>query len=179
MQSRQAIASPSPQRKTVFTVKLLRNLNPHLFRSRFLSAPKAKGREHNSDAGFTLIETMGTIAIVAVLLLSAVPQLANAMEKAKVQTLVNDMNILSIQISGDQSLTGGGVVTLAPLQASCNAVTNFSSGNILKVAPNGTGDGFIITAYNPAVTHWVVTYDSAGQGAKIVAGAQTAFAKCS
>lgn len=157
----------------------LPNLNPHKYRAKILGAPATSGREQESDAGFTLIETMGTIAIVAVLLLSAVPQLANAMEKAKVQTLISDANILSIQISGDQSLIGSSLYDQASLTASCNAVASFSAGNALKVAPNAAGTGYIITGYNPGVQNYTVTYDSLGKGITITKAPQTAFAKCS
>lgn len=156
----------------------LPNINPHKVRARLLGKTAPVGREFDSDAGFTLIEIMGTIAIVAVLVLSAVPQLANAMEKAKVQTLINDANILAIQISGDQSLTGNALYDQVSLTASCNAIS-LSADNAIKVAPNATFTGYIITGYNPGVKNYTVTYDSVGKGVTITKATQTAFAKCS
>lgn len=177
MQSRQAIASTTPAPKDGPTVKIP-NMNPHKVRARLLGTPVPKGREFDDEAGFTLIEIMGTVAIVAVLVLSAVPQLANAMEKAKVQTLINDENILAIQISGDQSLTGNALYNQANLTASCTAI-QVSADNAVKVAPNATFTGYIITGYNPGIKNYVVQYDSLGKGAIITKATQAAFANCS
>jgi prepilin-type N-terminal cleavage/methylation domain-containing protein len=159
----------------------LPSLNPHKVRARLFGAPKGQANKNSADAGFTLIEIMGTIGIVAVLALAAVPQLNKAMEKANVQNLISDINNLAIQIEGDQSLVGGGLYTLVNVKASCTALTNLTAGNILKVAPNATGTGYIITGYNPNVRSYSVTYDSLGAGATVakVATPVAAFTACS
>jgi prepilin-type N-terminal cleavage/methylation domain-containing protein len=159
----------------------LSSLNPQKVRARLFGAPKGQASKNAADAGFTLIEIMGTIGIVAVLALAAVPQLNKAMEKANVQNLITDINNLAIQIEGDQSLVGGGLYTLPNVKASCTALTNLTAGNILKVAPNGTGTGYIIDGYNANVRSYKVTYDSMGAGAEVekVATPVAAFTACS
>jgi prepilin-type N-terminal cleavage/methylation domain-containing protein len=158
----------------------LPSLNPHKIRARVFGATRDQASKNASDAGFTLIEIMGTIGIVAVLALAAVPQLGKAMEKANVQNLISDMNNLAILIEGDQSLTGGGLYTPGTLNSSCIAQTAVTAGNVMKVAAISSGTGYQITGYNPVIRGYIVTYDSTGTGANVVKTTtpQVAFAKC-
>lgn len=87
-------------------------------------------KQHNKDSkGFTLVELLITLLIVAVLLLVAVPVTQDFLLKKKVSAQTQEV-VTALQYARNQAETTGKVLTLAPRQQ------DWSNGLLLFVDEN-------------------------------------------
>ncbi|ACL42119.1 hypothetical protein Achl_4168 (plasmid) [Pseudarthrobacter chlorophenolicus A6] len=136
---------------------IARLLDPNEARARVTASPGKKRR----DAGFSLIEIMAGMAIIAILALAILPQFAKYFERAAVQNLSAEVSNAALTVESDFSLTGKAKYVEANVDASVASV-NKSAESTLAATVDGTGFGYSILASNTAVTNYCVKYTSAG-----------------
>ena len=135
--------------------------------------PARRGR----DRGFSLIEIMAGMAIIAILALAILPQFRKYFERAALQNLSQEVQHAAEIIESDHSLSGQAMYSSTGINASLATVkTNPQttwSGILLDDTGTGhngwglasagaTGPGYLIAGYNPAVTHYNVWWCSNG-----------------
>ncbi|QOT19468.1 prepilin-type N-terminal cleavage/methylation domain-containing protein [Paenarthrobacter sp. YJN-5] len=137
-------------------------LDPQEARARIASKepPKRKRR----DAGFSLIEIMAGMAIIAILALAILPQFSKYFERAAVQNLSAEVSNAALTVDSDYSLTGKAKYVAANVTASV-ASANKSPETTLTGAVDATGFGYTISGTNTAVTNYCVKYTSQGAAA--------------
>lgn len=138
-----------------------------------------KYQQMNNQKGFTLIELMIVIAILAILLAIAVPAYQNYSVRAEVSECINIVASAKLAASETAQSDPGGLaaVTLANsgytpgVTTNCGAVTIAANVITIPVLAAGTGAAadFTLTftgddtTVQSAIT-WVCTNDSANQG---------------
>lgn len=146
-----------PQKETPVKTAL-RFLNPSAARARLLKASPEDRRER----GFSLIETMAAMAIVAILALAIVPQFGRYMERAAVQNVIADIDSAHLMVDADYALTGKVAYVQANVAASV-AATKVNTGTTLTATVNTTTNSYKIdyskTAGAP-VQNYTLSYDS-------------------
>lgn len=101
--------------------------------------------------GFTLVELMVTVAVVAILMAVAAPQLKTFVQKQQVSADINTF-MTSLQLAHSEALKRNGVVSMCALSsktfvnsqdAACagNAVTDWSQGWMVYI-DNSNGNGY-------------------------------------
>ncbi|MEH0110707.1 type II secretion system protein [Tersicoccus sp. MR15.9] len=147
---------------------MLQLLDPAQFRARALGrVPSETGRRR--DAGFGFIETIATMAIVAILSLAAFPQFGKYFERAAVQNLSQEVSNAAQATISDNSLTGSAVFNGPQVLASACGIKKDTG---TSFATSASGSDFSIQGVNSSVTHYSVTYDSSQGGVKVAALAQ-------
>lgn len=139
--------------KTVF-----RYLNPHAARARFLKTEDLERKER----GFSLIETMAAMAIIAILALAIVPQFGRYMERAAVQNVISDIDSAHLMVDADYALTGAVAYDPVKVTASINA-TKVNTGTKLTGAVVAATNSYTITYTKQAgapVQNYTLVYDS-------------------
>ncbi|ACL42120.1 hypothetical protein Achl_4169 (plasmid) [Pseudarthrobacter chlorophenolicus A6] len=153
-------------------------LDPQAARARMVSrdaaAPASKKRR---DAGFSLIEIMAGMAIIAILALAILPQFSKYFERAAVQNLSAEVSNAALTVESDFSLTGKAKYVAANVTASVASV-NKSAESTLTGAVDGTGFGYTIAGTNQAVTNYCVKYTSQGATAGLVVTPKAGAATC-
>ena len=140
-------------------------------------APRARGRSRRRDGGFSLIEIMAGMAIIAILALAILPQFSKYFERAAVQNLSQEVMQAAQTVESDYSLTGKALYLSDNVEASLlsvkrNPATHWDGSTMLQANGlsagywvNQTGvssAGFLIQGDNPAVTDYNVWYCSTG-----------------
>ena len=91
------------------------------------------------DRGFTLIEMLMTIVIVAIALSIGVPSMSKQIEKSRQNAMRSDLQ-QSIRLAGAQALASSRPVVLCPGDGTCAADSSgWRDGFILFVDSNGNG----------------------------------------
>ena len=143
--------------------KIARLLDPHEARTRI--APTRSGLlRKRRDAGFSLIEIMAGMAIIAILALAILPQFAKYFERAAVQNLSSEVSNAALTVESDYSLTGKAKYVAANVTSSVGSV-NKSPETSLTAAVDANGFGYTILGSNTAVTNYCVKYTSQGASA--------------
>lgn len=137
--------------KTVF-----RYLNPNAARTRFLKTEELDRK----DRGFSLIETMAAMAIIAILALAIVPQFGKYMERAAVQNVIADISSAQLLVDSDYSLTGNSKYSQAGVTASILA-TKHNPETTLAGTVNVATNSYVINGTSTAVSNYTMSYDSA------------------
>jgi prepilin-type N-terminal cleavage/methylation domain-containing protein len=133
--------------------------------------------QHEDDAGFTLIELLVVIIIIGILAAIAIPVFLNQRKKGVDASIKSDLrqsaNELETYFTDAQAYS----TTLV------NAI-KVSSGNVIKVGVNATGDAYCLMGSNPKGTasgaaNKFYFYDSGNGGLKgIVQGPAGAGGNC-
>lgn len=133
-----------------------RYLDPHAARARFLKTEEQDRKER----GFSLIETMAAMAIIAILALAIVPQFGKYMERAAVQNVIADISSAQLLVDSDHSLTGNSKYTAAGVADSV-AATKVNPETTLSSTVNVATNSYVITGTSEAVSNYTMSYDSA------------------
>lgn len=133
----------------------LRFLNPSAARARLLKATPEDRRER----GFSLIETMAAMAIVAILALAIVPQFGRYMERAAVQNVIADIDSAHLLVDSDYALSGKTAYVAANV-ANSVANTKVNPETTLTSAVNTTTNSYTITGTSLAVKNYTMVYDN-------------------
>lgn len=132
-------------------------LDPHAVRARIAGKPAPEGR---ADEGFSLIETLAAMAIIAIVSLGIVPQFAKYLERAQVQNVINDISSAQILVDSDASLTGSSKLTQAGVTNSVNSTTKNAETTLVGTVNTATNT-YTLVATSTAVTHYAISFDSA------------------
>lgn len=99
------------------------------------------GRLPKAQSGFTLIEIMVVVALIAILASLAVPSWTQLLVRNSVRASVNDFS-LSLQFARSQAVLLNSPVTLCPSSdgANCTA-TDYAAGWIVRVGPAANSVG--------------------------------------
>lgn len=122
------------------------------------------------DGGFSLIEIMAGMAIIAILALAILPQFSKYFERAAVQNLSQEVQQASQIVESDYSLTGQSLYVGTNVTASLGTVKKSAqttlTSNLLTsagAASTNTSDaGYMIKGTNPGVTNYSIWYCSLG-----------------
>lgn len=130
-------------------------LSPHAARARVLGT-----KTRNREGGFSLIETMAAMAIVAILALAIVPQFGKYMERAAVQNVIADVSSAQLLINSDYGLTGASAYTQLNVAASTAASAKNPETTLVATVTTAT-NSYKIVGTSTAVTHYSILFDSA------------------
>lgn len=141
------------------------------------STPPA-GRKRR-DGGFSLIEIMAGMAIIAILALAILPQFSKYFERAAVQNLSADVSNTALTVEADYSLTGKAKYDATAVAASVTS-SNKGDGVSITSTVDTNGYGYVLKATTADVTNYCVKYVSQGTGAGLqVTKKATPTATCS
>ncbi|MET4143743.1 prepilin-type N-terminal cleavage/methylation domain-containing protein [Arthrobacter sp. UYCo732] len=143
---------------------IARLLDPQEARARMvrgeISSPVRKKRR---DAGFSLIEIMAGMAIIAILALAILPQFSKYFERAAVQNLSGTVSDVALTVESDYSLSGKAKYVAANVTASI-AASNLGAAAVTSTI-DANGYGYVLKATSPDVTNYCVKYTSQGTAA--------------
>jgi type IV pilus assembly protein PilA len=137
-----------------------RLLDPNEARARITPADSTEGRKRR-DAGFSLIEIMAGMAIIAILALAILPQFSKYFERASLNNLSTEVANAALTVDSDFSLTGKAKYVEANIDASVLTV-NKAPETAMVASVDSTGFGYTIAGTNTAVTNYCVKYVSQG-----------------
>jgi type IV pilus assembly protein PilA len=157
--------------------EIFRLLDPHEARTR-LDHGHRPVNEQKRDAGFSLIEIMAGMAIIAILALAILPQFAKYFERAAVQNLSSEVSNAALTVESDFSLTGKAKYVQANVDASVASV-NKDSETTLSDTVDASGFFYTIKGVNVAVTNYCLKYVSAGATAGLQVTAKATNPTCS
>jgi type IV pilus assembly protein PilA len=141
-----------------------RLLDPHEARTRISPAHDTQDKKKRRDAGFSLIEIMAGMAIIAILALAILPQFSKYFERASLNNLSSEVANAALTVESDFSLTGKAKYVEAAVDASITTVNKDTETALAATVDTGTGAGFgyTIRGTNTAVTNYCVKYVSQG-----------------
>lgn len=94
--------------------------------------------KNTSNRGFTLIEMLITIVIVAIALTIGVPSMSKQIEKSRQNAMRSELQ-QSIRLAGAQALASSRPVVLCPGNSTC-ADNDWKNGYMLFIDSNGNGN---------------------------------------
>lgn len=124
---------------------------------------KAVAPKKRRDGGFSLIEIMAGMAIIAILAMAVLPQFSKYFERAAIQNLSSEMTNAAMLVQSDHSLTGKSKFTLGTLTtkgtvAYSVADTQIGAESKLEAAVMPDRLGYTITGTNDSVTNYTLVY---------------------
>lgn len=143
--------------------RLLDPQEAHARMRREKGAPALASKKRR-DAGFSLIEIMAGMAIIAILALAILPQFSKYFERAAVQNLSSEVSNAALSVESDYSLTGKAQYVAANVATSVSSVNKSSETSLSSAIVSG-GFGYTISGTNTAVTNYCVKYTSVGSDA--------------
>lgn len=136
-----------------------------LFRGRKIDPRKRK------DGGFSMIEIMVAMAIIAILALGIAPQFSKYFERAAVQNMNSVLDTASMTVQNDQSLTGKVDTVAADITTSLTGV-NKGTTSLVSSLITSTGaasaagalkdKGFMLVATDTEVVSYKSVFCSTG-----------------
>lgn len=150
-------------------------LDPQDARARAITGNR--GQRKLRDAGFSLIEIMAGMAIIAILAMAILPQFSKYFERAAVQNLSSTVNQAALTVESDYSLSGKAKYVAANVTASVVAANKGDA--VLSSTVDTNGYGYVIKATHSDVTNYCVKYTSQGTAAGLsVTAKATPTATC-
>jgi type IV pilus assembly protein PilA len=136
--------------------------------------------EAGADAGFTLIELMVVLLILAILLAIAIPTFLGVTKSANDRAAQSNLNTAFLNakaIYQGAGQTYNGSVTPASLYTSEPSLTyttgNSGSQGQISVFTSADGNGVVLAAYSAAKNCWILADNTSGVGASTVVGPYT------
>jgi type IV pilus assembly protein PilA len=151
-------------------------LDPLEARARITPADHTGSRKRR-DAGFSLIEIMAGMAIIAILALAILPQFAKYFERASVQNLSAEISNAALTVESDYSLTGKAKYVQTNVDASVASV-NKESETALSDVVDTSGTFYTIKGTNVGVTNYCLKYVSSGSTAGLQITTKAANPTC-
>jgi type IV fimbrial biogenesis protein FimT len=117
-------------------------------------------KKHSIKKGFTLIELMVTIAIIAILMAIALPSFQDTIARSKLETEANNI-LRDLNFARTEAIKRGSSVSLCPSDngTSCSGAQDYGDGWIIfvdDVTPDNaivdTGEEVLRVVENPATT---------------------------
>lgn len=146
-------------------------LDPAVLRARLFGRKPGRSRK---DGGFSMIEIMVAMAIIAILALGIAPQFQKYFERAAVQNMNEVLDSASQVVQNDYSLTGKVDIVLADITTSLGTV-NKGTSSIAASLTTSTGaasaagatkdKGFMLVATDTEVTNYKSIFCSTGTNA--------------
>jgi type IV pilus assembly protein PilA len=133
-------------------------LDPNAVHAIVTGKPLPEGRRR--DEGFSLIETLAAMAIIAIISLGVVPQFNKYMERAAVQNVISDITSAQILVDSDFSLTGSSAYTSGGVKKSVDDTTKNTETTLVS-AVNTATNTYTITATSTAVKNYNISFSSA------------------
>lgn len=112
------------------------------------------------DGGFSLIEIMAGMAIIAILALAILPQFSKYFERAAVQNLSTTVTDVATTIESDNSLTGKAKFVDTKVTASILGANKGTA--VITSTIDTNGYGYVLRATDADVTNYCVKYTSQG-----------------
>lgn len=143
-------------------------LDPAVLRERLFGRKPGRSRK---DGGFSMIEIMVAMAIIAILALGIAPQFGKYFERAAVQNMTGVLDNASQVVQNDLSLTGKVDIVAADITTSLGTVnkgTTTLTSALTKVdgtasAAGATKDkGFMLVSTDTEVTNFKAVFCSTG-----------------
>lgn len=133
-------------------------LDPNAVHAIVTGKPLPEGRRR--DEGFSLIETLAAMAIIAIISLGVVPQFNKYMERAAVQNVISDITSAQILVDSDFSLTGSSAYTSGGVKKSVDDTTKNTETTLVS-AVNTATNTYTIIATSTAVKNYNISFSSA------------------
>ena len=124
--------------------------------------------EAGADAGFTLIELMVVLLILAILLAIAIPTFLGVTKSANDRAAQSNLNtaLLNAKSSyqqNQQTYTGINTATLTADEPSLTYVTTNSTGQgTISMFVSGDGNGIVLTAFSKSNNCWILADNTSG-----------------
>jgi type IV pilus assembly protein PilA len=138
--------------------KALLFLDPNAVHALVTGKELPEGRRR--DEGFSLIETLAAMAIIAIISLGVVPQFNKYMERAAVQNVISDITSAQILVDSDFSLTGSSTYTEAGVDKSTADTTKNPETTLVSTVTPATNT-YAIVATSTAVKNYNISFSSA------------------
>jgi type IV pilus assembly protein PilA len=158
-------------------------LDPRDARARIMTKEPALRKRR--DAGFSLIEIMAGMAIIAILALAILPQFSKYFERAAVQNMSADISNAALTVESDYSLTGKAKYVLGTAAkagsgvAASVAAANKGADVVITPTVDVNGYGYVLKAVTPDITNYCVKYVSQGANAGLDVTTKAANPTCS
>lgn len=98
----------------------------------------------NTKSGFTLIELMVTLIVVAIVVMAGLPMLGDFTRESRIVSRTNDM-VAALNFARSEAVKRADFVSMCPSsdQASCTGGTDWTVGWIVWLDETGPGDGTV------------------------------------
>lgn len=166
-----SVSAARPQRILKGTSMKAKHLtfDPAVVRARLFRGRLPK--RSRKDDGFSMIEIMVAMAIIAILALGIAPQFSKYFERAAVQNMNSVLDTAAMTAQNDHSLTGKVDIVLADITTSLNGV-NKGTTSLVSSLTTVTGaapaagavkeKGFMLVATDSEVTNYKSVFCSTG-----------------
>jgi type IV pilus assembly protein PilA len=135
--------------------------------------------EAGADAGFTLIELMVVLLILAILLAIAIPTFLGVTKSANDRAAQSNLNTAFLNAKAlyqgaGQTYTGLTLQSLTNSEPSLTYVVGASTGQgTISVSESADGNGVVLTAWSASKNCWILADNTSGVGASGAAGPYT------
>jgi type IV pilus assembly protein PilA len=124
--------------------------------------------ESGADAGFTLIELMVVLLILAILLAIAIPTFLGVTKSANDRAAQSNLNTALVNAKAlyqqnQQSYTNVNITALTSAEPSLTYTTaNSSAQGVISVFTSADGNGIVLTAFSASKNCWILADNTSG-----------------
>jgi type IV pilus assembly protein PilA len=127
-----------------------------------------QGEELGEDAGFTLIELMVVLLILAILLAIAIPTFLGVTKSANDRAAQSNLNTALVNAKAlyqqnQQTYTGVTITSLTGAEPSLTYTTaNSTAQGVISVFTSADGRGIVLTAFSSSKNCWILADNTSG-----------------